>query len=227
MNRLASYRGGETDRVESPAFTGNTRTKAYILVEFLPDLIRVGFPIPPFQVGDEPFEGTFIVVATILPFEIEGDRFFTGSLQEEILDFGGQALKWRVDIEIEMLTKGLKKLVIIDGMAIGPRGESAITNGEGGIRDNKFRVEIPLCSKTAAFRTSPMGIIEREHLRGQLRDTDTALAAGGLLAEKNVAFTKNFDDGLPIRQSEGQLYRIGKASLEPFFDNEAVHNDAD
>jgi hypothetical protein len=227
MDRLVTHRDGETDRVKPLALASSTGSEADILIEFLPDLIGVGFPVTPFEVWDNSFKGALIMVSPIILFKIEGDRLFSGPFQKDVFDLWGEPLKGCINIKTVMLAKGVEKLMKINGMAIGPRGESPFTEGKGGIGDNKFRVEIAFGTKAAAFRTGPMGVIKRKHLRGQLRNTDPALTAGCLLTEKNILFSGKLNNSLTLRQAKGEFYGIGEATPKPFFDDEPVYDNAD
>ena len=144
--------------------TSGAGSHADIVFYFKTDLVGIGLLITSLQIRYDPFKGALISVTAIIPLIIEGELLLPGTMEKDLLNFFGQVFKRGVDIDLIVPAHGIEHLMKIDGMTVCPRGYGALPEGKFGIRNNHLGVKISFIPEPPAFLTSPMGIVEGEHL---------------------------------------------------------------
>ena len=147
---------------------------------------------------------------------VEVDFLFSRSIEQGLPCLLGKVLEGGIDIDAIVPAQGIKHLLEIDGMPVGPGLNSAFPEGQTRIGDDEIGVEIPLGAETAAIRAGPLGVIEREHLGSEIRHADPALITSRLLAEKELLEAHNIKEGLSFGQIEGEFHGIGETASDVF-----------
>ena len=128
------------------SITAATAASAVVLVilKLFSYPIAIGFTIPPFHIGNNPFKGARHLIDAP-PFVIaELDFLIPRSIKEYLLHFLGQVLPTGVLIELVMFGDGFDCLKEIRAFAFAPWGERPIGYFQHLIGDNKAFVEIQL-----------------------------------------------------------------------------------
>ena len=216
-------------------FAAQTRTPAIrallgvqIFGEFFFNNRRVGFLVPPFQVGNHAFEGMFLDVGFSAFADIgEADGGLAGTVKHGIARFLRQFAERHFDVETVMGRQSLQHLEI-KLVATIPTLDRTGGQRHFGKCGDPLRVEERDRAKTVAALAGACRIVERKQAGFELGRGKAALRAGEacgvgvLLAAVHV-----HRDGASVAMAQCRFERLGK-TLSKFFTNfYAVNNDVD
>ena len=106
------------------ALAGGAGHDVHVLFQFLPHLLRIGFPVAPLQIVQHPFEFLVVGVATaavLLPPELH--LFPAGAVEDDAPRLFGKLGKGRADIKGIGLGQRLQNLMEPAGEPLFPRGD--------------------------------------------------------------------------------------------------------
>ncbi|OPY71164.1 MAG: hypothetical protein A4E63_01639 [Syntrophorhabdus sp. PtaU1.Bin050] len=122
-----------------------------------------------------------------------------------------------------MIDESLQKGHEVDLILLAPRDHCPVPEREVLVGHNEGRVEVLLHPQAETGRTRPVGVIEGEHPRRNLRVTNAAVRTGKLLAEYPDILAP-FHLHNTVRLVEGKLHCLEKPLLYPFPDRNPVND---
>jgi hypothetical protein len=112
-----------------------------------------------------------------------GDRLVAAALEDDDLNFFGEAAPRGEQVELVVVGEGLELLPGDPAAAAGPHVEGALLDAEVVVRDDAARVEHAARAEAVALGAGAVGAVEREQARRDLRVGEAVVEVGVLLAE--------------------------------------------
>ena len=144
---------------------------AHMLCHFLFYPFRAGFPVSPFQIIYNTFEGMIPLLYSSVPACICVFKLFaSGAVKERLSEVFRQLSEWCIKICTIFICKCPYDLPVEAGMLHGSKNiaEALVVYAFILIRYYQIRVDTLYETKTVTFRTCSHRIIEREHSRFKL-----------------------------------------------------------
>ena len=112
------------------------------------------------------------------------------------------------------------------GAWIAGHGDNrTVRNSFGSVRHDHFRVNLQIDAQTGAGRASPIRRVERKHARRDFRQTDPAIDAGEIFAERQFLRAVHIDVDQAFTQFQRRFQRFSQTAGCVFLYDDPVDHD--
>ena len=224
-----AYRHSETHGGEAASFAGVAGDLAHVRFDLLLDPAALRITETAFQVVDNPLKFGFVMALPVGCAAVELDFLALRSVEQDIYDLVGQVGDGGVEREFVVLRQAVE-VHRSDGIALhSPAAalETALIDGQPAVREDLLRIDLHEYAEPGAFGTRAVGVVEREHTRGELLDADAVLGAGVILRERDVLAVHNADHYQTAGKRRRRLDGIGQPRPDLRLDHQPVHHNLD
>ena len=222
---------GEADVGQALAVALGAGALGHALLELLAHGVGLCLGEAAGDVVDHALERPLERAAPVGALIIDGELFRARAVEDDV----ERLLRQRLDgvVQREMIFLGQRlKIHPGDGIVahVVPAGglDGALQDGLRAVGDDEQRVGHLLCAETRADGAGPVGIVEREHARGQLRHGDAAVLAGVVLGEEGILVPfELIEDDKTAGQVRRRLDRVSQAAGQIRLHDEPVDHDLD
>ncbi len=212
-------------RLEPRPVAGIAGNIRHVVLIGFPHLIGIRFLIATGKQGHDPLKGNMVLL--VLPEHVrivKGIPFLPGTAEQNLLGLPIDILPGRIQ-PISVFFQNRFHDAHGIGMGIFRQGSKyTASHGKFRIRQYKFLIEFHVASQSRAFRTCSVGIVERKHAGGELRQADAAIHTGKILAE-HQKFSINdlhIDDAFP--HLNGRFQGIRQSVFHALLHSQAVNH---
>ncbi len=170
---------------QAGAAAHRTGSQRHELLDLLPRPLRVGLPVAPLQVPDDPLEPGRVGPAPAIAVAVgDLDRLAVGAVEEQLALVLGQLFPRRVQIHAVAFGDRLRHLLVVVGGAVRPGRQGPFADRQRGVRHDQLGVDLHLRAQARAVLARAVWRVEREDPRLELDQRGAVLRAGEALGER-------------------------------------------